>query len=192
MTTYADVFRPQKEEKLWSWGYEITLVLAGSLLITLLAKTTIFLGPVPHTGQTLAVLLIGALYGRKRATATLLTYLLEGAVGLPVFAKGAGLSVLQGATGGYLVGFVVAAFVVGWFAELGWDRRILTTVAAMLIGNVIIYAFGLPWLKIVLNWGWAETLTKGMWIFLPTDLVKVGIATFLLPLGWKLLNKSQQ
>lgn len=192
MTTYVDVFRPNKEEKALNWAYEIGLVLAGTLAIALLAHVRVFLGPVPHTGQTLGVLLIGALYGRKRATVTLLAYLLEGAAGLPVFAKGAGVSVLTGATGGYLVGFVVAAFVVGWLAELGWDRRVLTTIAAMLIGNAVIYFFGLPWLKYVLHWDWIKTLTSGMWIFLPTDLVKVAIAAVLLPLGWKLLNTKNK
>lgn len=185
--TYADAFRPLDKHR--AIFYEIGLLFFGSLFITLTAQLSFNIGPVPITGQTLGVLLVGMLYGSKRGAATLLTYLLEGAVGLPVFAGGTfGSAVLVGPTGGYLAGFVVAAFVVGWLAERGWDRSFGLTAVAMLIGNIIIYLFGLPWLGFLL--GYENMLAYGFLPFWPGDILKLLIATGLLPTGWKLLNKS--
>lgn len=111
----------------------VFLVVAGSVLIALLAQLEIPLQPVPITGQTFGVLLVGALLGSRLGAVTVLTYLAWGAIGLPVFAGGiSGPARLVGPTGGYLVGFVGAAFLVGWLSERGWDRRILTTAVAML------------------------------------------------------------
>ena len=105
---------------------------------------------MPITGQTLAVLLVGATLGSRRGTLAMLAYLAEGAMGLPVFAGAGGAARLIGPTGGYLIGFVVAAFIVGWLAEHGWDRRLLTTALAMLAGNAAIYLFGVSWLAILM------------------------------------------
>ncbi len=185
--TYADAFRPLDKHR--AIYYEIGLLLFGSLFITLTAQLSFNIGPVPITGQTLGVLLVGMLYGSKRGAATLLMYLLEGAVGLPVFAGGTlGSAVLVGPTGGYLAGFVVAAFVVGWLAERGWDRSFALTAVAMLIGNIIIYLFGLPLLGFLL--GYDNMLAYGFLPFWPGDILKLLIAAGLLPTGWKLLNKS--
>jgi biotin transport system substrate-specific component len=145
--------------------------------------------PVPVTGQTLAVLLMAVLLGSHRASLCALTYLAEGAVGYPVFARGAaGVAHLLGPTGGYLFGFVAAAYAVGLLAERGWDSRYSTAFLAMLAGNVIIYLFGLPWLAVFV--GWERTLALGLLPFIPGDIAKLLVATALLPWGRKLLARS--
>lgn len=162
------------------------LILAGSLLTALAAQVAIPLPftPVPITGQTFAVLLVGAALGSRRGAASMALYLAEGLAGLPVFAGGkAGLAVLFGPTGGYLVGFIVAAFVTGWLAERGWDRRPLTTALAMLVGNIAIYLFGVPWLTFFVG-SIERALVLGFVPFIPGDLFKLILATFALPGAW--------
>jgi biotin transport system substrate-specific component len=172
-------------------GREIALVLAGSLLIALSAQIQILppFSPVPVTGQTFAVLLLGALYGSRRGAATVVTVLVFGAFGLPVFAGGAaGLSRFAGPTAGYLLGFVIAAFAVGSLSERGWDRRPWTTAASMIIGNLIIYAAGVLWLARFV--GWDAVLPAGVLPFLAGDAVKIVLATVLLPAGWRLVGRA--
>lgn len=187
--TYADVFRPtEKQTALW---YDLALIVAGSLLVALSAQLAFYLpfSPVPVTGQTFAVLLVGLVLGSKRGSASMVTYLLEGAVGLPVFAQGAsGLATFAGPTAGYLLGFVAAAFVVGFLAEKGWDRSPWLTAAAMILGNLVIYLFGLPWL----GWlfGFDKMLTFGFWPYLPGDVFKIALAMISLPTAWKLVGKE--
>jgi biotin transport system substrate-specific component len=162
------------------------LVLGGSVLIGLMAQVAIPLPftPVPITGQTFAVLLVGALLGSRRGALSAGLYLAEGALGLPVFAGGSGgLARLFGPTGGYLLGFVVAAGVVGWLCESGWDRRLPTAILAMLIGNGLIYLFGLPWLARFV--GPERALAAGLWPFLAGDLIKIALAALALPLAWR-------
>ncbi|GIK65137.1 MAG: biotin transporter BioY [Chloroflexota bacterium] len=184
--TYSDVFRPQTRSNVLA--YELLLLVGATLVIALSAQVSIRLWftPVPITGQTFAVLLVGTLLGSKRGAVALLTYLAEGLAGMPVFANGtSGWAILSGPTGGYLVGFVAAAFVTGWLAERGWDRRVWTTALAMLIGNLVIYACGLTWLaKFV---GTAHVLEAGLTPFLTGDALKIALAAGLLPGGWKLL-----
>lgn len=168
---------------------DILLILGGSLFTALMAQIAIPLPftPVPITGQTLAVLLTGAALGSRRGALSIAAYLLEGALGLPVFAGGAaGLARLRGPTGGYLLGFLAAAFITGWLAERGWDRRPLTTALAMLIGNAVIYLFGLPWLALFLGsfLGPKGALALGLLPFIPGDLLKLALAAFLLPSAW--------
>jgi len=184
--TVADVLRPS--DKRLAGFYDVALIIGGSLLIALCAQVAIPLWPVPVTGQTFAVLMIGALFGARRGSFAVLAYLTEGAAGLPVFAMGrAGFAVLSGPTGGYLVGFIAAACIVGLLAEKGWDRRIGTTVLAMVLGNIAIYAFGLLWLCCLT--GISRTvLTAGLYPFIIGDLLKIAIAAILLPSGWKLLG----
>ncbi len=185
--TVADILRPC--EKKYALVYELGLIIGGSLLIAVCAQIAIGY-PVPITGQTFAVLMIAALLGSLRGTACLLAYLAEGAVGLPVFAQGkAGLVAFAGPTGGYLVGFVVAAFVVGLLAERGWDRKFRTTVLAMVIGNVIIYAFGLTWLSLLV--GAKSALAGGLYPFIPGDMLKIVLAAALLPSTWRLVAPSK-
>jgi biotin transport system substrate-specific component len=187
-TTYADILRPIARPR--ALAYDISLILGGSLFVALCAKITIYLpfSPVPITGQTLAVLMVGALLGSQRGAACLLTYLLEGAAGLPVFAVGetSGLARLMGPTGGYLVGFVAAAYVSGLLAERGWDRRVGTTILALLIGNGTLYVLGILWLAAFV--GLERALPLGLYPFVPGDLLKLATAATLLPAGWRLLG----
>jgi biotin transport system substrate-specific component len=185
--TYADVLRPGGAVK--ARLYDLTLVVAGSLLIAASAQLAVWVGPVPITGQTFAVLLAGALLGSRRGTACILAYLAEGACGLGVFAGGAaGLAYMRGATLGYLVGFVPAAYVTGALAERGWDRRFRTTVAAMTIGTVVILGPGAVWLSILS--GPRVGVMNGLLVFLPGDACKVLLAAAALPAGWKLLRRG--
>ena len=169
--------------------YDVVLIAAGSVFIALLARVAIPLpfSPVPITGQTFAVLLVGALLGSRRGGVVVILYLLEGVGGLPFFADGTGgLARLAGPTGGYLVGFVVAAFAGGLLAKRGWDRRAWSTAAAMLVGNIIIYAFGLLWLERFV--GAERVFSLGLLPFIPGDLFKLTLAAVILPAGWKLLG----
>lgn len=171
----------------------VVLAVAGTALLTLSAKIQVPFYPVPMTMQTFAVLVIGIAYGWRLGTATLLLYLAEGAVGLPVFAgtpeKGIGLAYMMGGTGGYLVGFALAAAVCGWLAERGWDRNAVTTALAMLIGNIIIYIPGLLWLGAVFGWD-KPILQWGLTPFLLGDAAKLVLAAATLPLVWKLIRRS--
>jgi biotin transport system substrate-specific component len=174
-------------------GREVALILGGSLLIALSAQLQFVLpfSPVPMTGQTFAVLLLGALYGSKRGPATVVTYLALGAMGLPVFAGGTfGLARFVGPTAGYLVGFLAAAFVVGFLSERGWDRKPWATAVSMLIGNGMIYVAGVLWLSRFV--GWQAVLSIGVLPFLAGDALKIALATILLPAGWKLIGRSAQ
>ncbi|GAG87768.1 unnamed protein product, partial [marine sediment metagenome] len=147
----VDIFRPS--EKARALIYDVVLIIIGSLVIA--ASAQIAIGwPVPITGQTFAVLMIGVLFGSKRGSLTVLAYILEGLSGLGFFAQGkAGFTAITGPTGGYLVGFIFAAYIVGLLAEKGWDRRIETTILTMIFGNLIIYAFGLSLLLVLASSG---------------------------------------
>ncbi len=188
--TQADVFRPQTQTR--ALLYDIALIIGASVFIAIMAQLTVYLpfSPVPVTGQTLAVLLVGALLGSSRGSMAVLAYLAEGASGMPVFAGGhAGAIVLAGPTGGYLLGFVVAAYAVGWLAERGWDRNIALATAAMLLGNAIIYISGLAWLAQFV--GAQNAPVAGLYPFIAGDIIKIAIAALLLPAGWKLLATKQ-
>jgi len=175
---------------------DLLLVVACGTLMGLLAQIAVPLPftPVPVTGQTLGVLLIGALLGSRRGALALLVHLAEGLAGLPVFAEGntawtltrLGVPAIIGPTAGYLFAFPVAAFVVGWLAERGWDRRPLTAAGAMLIGQAVIYAGGLSWLSFYV--GIASAVPLGMLPFLAGDAVKLALAAIMLPGGWQLLR----
>jgi biotin transport system substrate-specific component len=191
---YADVFRPST--KVWASVYDILLVIAGSIAIGLSAQ--VYIGwPVPITGQTFAVLLIAALYGANRGAATVLVYIAEGLFGLPVFTKGQfGIATIIGPTGGYLFGFVLAAYVVGLLSEKGFDRTYAKTFLAMILGNCIILAFGVVWLFLLASAGKFSTdynriLQVGLYIFIPGDIIKSLFAAALLPTGWKLLKSMK-
>ncbi len=194
--TIADLVRPSDERL--AVAYDIGVVLAGSAWIALCTQIA-FGQPVPVTGQTFAVLLAGALLGARRGALSVLAYIGEGVVGLPVFAQGKwGVAALAGPTGGYLVGFVAAAYVVGLLAERGWDHRPTTTALAMIVGNIILYAFGLAWLfclgHVFTQLLPAEILARllsngilavGLYPFLLGDLIKIALAVVILPSAWK-------
>lgn len=171
---------------------ELPILLAFNLLLVASAYVAFPLpfSPVPVTGQTFGVLLVAMALGRVRGTGVVVAYLLEGAAGLPVFAGGAaGPQVLFGPTGGYLLGFVLAAYMVGSLAERGWDRTIFRSIVAMTIGYVIIFACGLAMLSRFVP---SDTLlTLGLTPFLVGMLVKIGLAAWILPLIWKRASDSQ-
>lgn len=162
-------------------------ILLGSWLIAVLAQVRVPIGPVPITGQTLGVLLVGALLGSRQGPLSVTIYLGQGFIGLPVFTGGTtGLARLTGPTGGYLIGFVVAALVVGWLSERGWSRRFTTAAAAMLLGSVCVYALGLPWLASFIGTGAA--LRLGLLCFIPGDLLKLLLAAAAVSGGWLVLS----
>ena len=174
------------------------LCLGFSLFTALLAQVSLPLPwtPVPITGQTLAVLLTGAVLGPRLGFAAMLLYLAEGAAGLPVYAGGAGgIAALVGPTGGYLISFPLAAALVGALARMGWDRNPLSVALAMVAGNGLIYALGMAWLGVWLAvagkfGGLFALLNMGMLPFLPGDAVKIALAMLLLPVSWRLVGKS--
>ena len=168
---------------------DLALIVIGSLVVAIAAQISIPLQPVPITGQTFAVLLVGMALGARRGALALALYLAEGIAGLPVFAEAKfGLATVLGPTGGYLVGFIPAAALVGWLAERGFDRNLLTTLAAMVAGNLVIYAFGLAWLTQVVG-SFETALTAGMYPFLVGDAIKAVLAALLLPAAWKFINR---
>jgi biotin transporter BioY len=184
--TVIDVFRP--DEKISAGFYDAIFIICGSLILGLSAQVKVYLpiSPVPITGQTFAVLMLAALLGSRRGVLAIIAYLIEGASGLPVFAGGIGPAVLIGPTGGYLFGFIAVAYVVGRLAEMGWDRRVITTIAAMLAGEIVLYTFGVCWLAIMTNIRIA--LVVGLYPFIVGDILKIALAAAVLPAGWKLLN----
>lgn len=166
------------------------LVLAGAALVALAAQVRIPFDPVPITGSTFAVLLVGASLGAVRAASSLSLYVAIGILGAPVYTgQNSGWEYFTGTTGGYLVGFVLAAAVVGFLAERGWDRRLSSAIAAMLTGSVLIYAAGLPWLAATANLDFAQTLEKGLALFVPGDLLKLYLAAALLPVAWRAIER---
>jgi len=198
MTTLADALRPafarpraadpalSASARSLRLAYDLALVLLGSALIALSARVAIPLpfSPVPITGQTFAVLLVGAALGRWRGAAAVIAYLAEGAAGMPVFAGvNSGPAALLGPTGGYLFSFVPAAWLCGYLAERGWDRSVVGTIAAMILGNVVIFAVALPWLAHFVGAG--KVWALGFWPFIPGDIVKIALAAAALPLAWK-------
>jgi len=171
------------------------LVCAGTLFVALCAQVSFHLGftPVPITLQTFAVLLVASAYGPVLGTASLLLYLLVGIAGAPVYAEHKhGWEVFSGATGGYIVGFVLAAALTGYLAERGWDRRFSTAVSVMLTGNVVIYACGLIWLHHSLGVNWPDAFEFGLYPFVPGDIVKLYLAALALPGAWKLVERIKR
>ena len=163
---------------------QLVLVLAGSALLAISAQIKIPLYPVPVTGQTLVVLMIGMAYGSRLGAATLLAYLVEGGMGLPVFAGGgAGWATLAGPTGGYLIGFLVAAFLLGLLAERGMGRGPVSTALAMIVGTALIYVFGVTHLSGFI--GFETAVAAGLLPFLYGDALKLIVAAGLMPLAWR-------
>lgn len=168
------------------------LVIGFALLTAAAAQLRIQLGftPVPITGQTFAVLLSGAVIGSRRGAASQLLYVLMGAAGLPFYAGGeSGWSVVTGATGGYLLGFVAAAWLVGRLAEARQDRKVSTAIGAFLTGNLVIYAFGIAGLMFATEMTLQEAVTNGMAPFIIGDTIKVLLGAGLLPAAWRLTGQ---
>jgi biotin transport system substrate-specific component len=173
----------------------LVLALAGSLIIAISSKIQIPFYPIPMTMQTFVILGLSMAYGWRLAGTTLALYLLEGALGLPVFAgtpeKGIGLAYMMGSTGGYLLGFLAAAITCGWLGEKGWDRNVFKTGAAMFIGNALIYIPGVLWLGFLLGWD-KPIINWGLTPFILGDLAKLSLAAIVFPLVWRFLIKNNE
>lgn len=187
MRTIADFLRPARSET-HQLLREIFLVLGGSLFVALCAKIQLPIGPVPMTLQSFAVVVVGAVLGSRRGAAAMVAYLLEGAAGLPVFAgPAAGMMYLVGPTGGYLLGFVAAAYLVGLLAERGWDKRIPSALAAFAIGQAAILAMGFLWLSFFV--GAKSAFATGVAPFLAYDVtLKTVLAAITLPTAWRFVG----
>jgi biotin transport system substrate-specific component len=194
--------RPTLADRVFSRNIvtDIVLVAAGTALTSILAQIAIPLWPVPITGQTFAVLLVGAALGATRAALSMVLYLVIGILGLPVFANHASGSLFALPAGGFIVGFIFAAALVGWLSQREWDRKWLRTLIAFVLGTVVMYAFGLPWLfgeihnypaaALMKYFGtsnpYLATLQGGLYPFLIGDGVKAILAAIILPLVWRL------
>ena len=190
MTTLAPTLSTRYFPRISAWARDLILIVTGSLLIAAFARISIPLPftPVPITGQTFAVLLVGAALGSKRGLLTILLYICEGASGLPFFAGGTGgLHVLTGATAGYLIGFIAAIYSVGLLAEKGLERNIRTSILPFLIGTALIYVFGVTWLAILMG-SFSKAIAAGLLPFLIGDLIKLMAAALALPAAWKLVE----
>jgi len=191
MTTLAPTLSNRYFPRTAEWTRSLFLIILGSLLLAALAQIKIILPftPIPVTGQTFGVLLIGAALGSKRGAAVIMLYIIEGGFGLPFFAGGAsGLGILTGATAGYLAGFVMAAYVVGLLAERGLERNVRTSIIPFIAGTLIIYLCGVTWLSIVLG-NLNKAITLGVAPFLMGDAIKLIAASLILPTAWKLIKE---
>ncbi|AKQ67937.1 Substrate-specific component BioY of biotin ECF transporter [Myxococcus hansupus] len=170
----------------------MALIVGGALLTALLAQVSLSVpgSPVPITGQSLGVIVTAAALGPLRGAAAMGLYLLLGAVGLPVYAEGSsGLSRLMGATGGFLVGFLPAAFLVGLAARHGMDRRPWSALVVFIGGQLLIFAVGVPWLVVAARLGLAKAIDVGFLPFVPGGLIKAAIAAMLVPLAWRFVDR---
>jgi biotin transport system substrate-specific component len=171
---------------------DIGLVIAGALLIFLTAKVSFAIpgNPVPYTLQSFGILVVGGALGLRRGGLAAFLYVALGLVGLPFFAEGkGGVTVILGATGGYLVGFIVAAALAGRLAELGWDRRIAGSIGVTLLGTLVIYAIGVPWLAVVTGMSIGEAIAIGLVPFLVVDTVKLLTAAAVFPAAWWVVGR---
>ncbi|HYN69073.1 MAG TPA: biotin transporter BioY [Candidatus Eisenbacteria bacterium] len=192
--TIADFLVPIRiSERLYVRARHIALIVAGTVLISLCAQIYVLIpgNPVPFTGQTFGVMLSAGALGFRRGIAASLLYLAIGALGLPVFAQGKhGVDIVLGATGGYLVGFVLASAIVGRLAELGWDRNIIGGLGAMFIGSVAMYAIAVPWLALTAFGGDLQVgIEKGLLPFLLWDTVKLALAAAAFPAAWWIVGR---
>jgi biotin transport system substrate-specific component len=172
---------------------DIVLILCFSMFTAAMAQLSIWIGPVPITGQTLAVLMTGAVLGSRRGALSMITYLALGAAGMPFwFASGipVGFARLIGPTGGYLFGFVFMAYIVGLLSERGWDRNIIKASVSMIAGSAVMYACGLFWLAGFVPEG--KVLELGLYPFILGDALKIALAGLSLPAGWRLLKFFRQ
>jgi biotin transport system substrate-specific component len=206
MSTLALTLAPPRSRAVARAGYQVVCAVAGSFLIAGLAQVHITLSftPVPISGQTLGVLLVGAAYGPGLGAATLVLYLAWAVVGLPVLAPqadgshrtGADVLGLASVTAGYLWGFVLASALVGWLSRKGWDRSVRSSIGVMFLGSVVLYAVGLPWLRQALPAGpsggpatWQGTFEAGLYPFVIGDTLKLLAAAGLLPVAWRLIDR---
>lgn len=174
---------------------QVAMVVLGIVALAILAKVKVPMWPVPITMGTFAVLTIGATYGPRLGLATILGYLIIGALGFDVFAgstaENAGLTYMMGSTGGYLVGYVLATLALGFAARAGWDRSVLMMGVALLIANALIYLPGVAWLSVLYGNSLTWAVEVGLVPFLIGDALKLGLAALLVPGVWKLIGKAR-
>jgi biotin transport system substrate-specific component len=189
--TIADFLVPVTvAERLNTRVRDSILIGTGALFIYLTSLVVVPHDPIPWTGQTFGVLMVGGALGLRRGLLAVALYVLLGYVGLPFFAEGkSGASIILGPSGGYLIGFIVAGAVVGRLAELGWDRRFGGAIGMMLIGSAIIYAIGLPWLAVVAGYTPSQTIAAGLTPFILWDAVKLTVAAGIFPVTWWLIGR---
>ncbi|MPZ52050.1 MAG: biotin transporter BioY [Acidimicrobiia bacterium] len=169
--------------------WTVALTLGGALLTSVFAQFEIPMWPVPITGQTLAVLVAGAALGMRIGVASQILYLIMGLVNAPVFSGGGfGVEHFVGPTVGYLIGFPIAAGLVGWLAEKRLDRTVMTAIVTFVLGTILIYATGMAGLMVVLDYGVAEAFAVGVVPFLIGGVIKAAIAATVLPLAWRLTD----
>ncbi|SFS04225.1 biotin transport system substrate-specific component [Microbacterium sp. cf046] len=191
----ADVIaRPSSRAR--AFAVDAALVLAGAAVVALLAQVEIPLWPVPITGQTLGVIIVGASLGAWRGAAALTTYMVLGLAGLPIFAGLTGsLAALAKPSFGFVIGFIFSAFVAGWFAERAWDRRPALAFVGFAAASIVPFLFGIPYLAFVLNVGMGlelsfwQILEAGLFPFIVGGLIKAGIAALIIPGAWALVRK---
>ena len=171
---------------------QISLILGGTIFLAAMAQISFPIpgSPVPFTGQTLGVLLLGTAYGASLGFSTVAFYLLMGIAGAPIFASGShGFEKIAGATGGYLVGMLISSLVLGTLAGRKWDQKIKTVIPTMIIGNVIIFTFGLFWLHQYSGQSWSWTIDKGLTPFILAEFINIAIASTAHPAVWRLVAK---
>ena len=186
---YADVYRPRAASR--GIIYDATLVLGGSALLALLAQLTLYLpiSPVPITGQTFGVLLLGATLGSRRAVMAVLAYLGEAAMGLPVLSGGlSGVACMAGPTGGYLLGFIASAYIAGWGIERGWGRHIVPALLTMALASAAMFLSGMAWLGIYV--GYSQVISFGLLPFVVGDILKIFLVALILPTAWRLVGRK--
>lgn len=187
MIAYVDIVRPSG--KTLGFTYDLLCVIGGSLFLAIMSQFAfrLWFTPVPITMQTFCVLLLGGLLGSKRGALSVIAYLGQGVLGLPVFfGGGSGLIVLFGPRGGYLFAFVVAAFLIGYLLERGWRQSYKFTLVAMVLGSTLILGVGAAWLSFFV--GLKISLMLGVYPFLVGDTIKTVVAAGLIPSGWKALS----
>lgn len=185
--------RPTIADRVFARGLpmDIALIAAGAGLTAIAAQVAIPLWPVPVTGQTLAVLLVGSTLGALRGTLSMVLYAVLGIVGVPVFSDAThGLSIIMGPTGGYIIGFIFAAAFTGWLAQRAWDHRIVGAILSFLAGTVVTFLIGLPWLAVSLHLNLEQTLQFGLYPFVVGGLVKALLAAGIVRLAWRQITAS--
>ncbi len=194
----ADVI-PRPGTRFRAFAVDAAVVLAGVALVAMLAKVSFFIGPIPITGQTLGVLVVGAALGAKRAAASLTAYMLVGLAGLPVFAGAvAGPAYVLAPSFGFIVGFIPAAFVAGWFAERAWDRRPWLAFVGFVAASAVPFVIGVPYMALILATVFGQQVTlagvlaAGVWPFIVPGLIKAGAAALVIPGAWLLVRAADR
>ena len=191
------VVRPSSRAR--AFAVDAGLVLAGVALVALLAKVSFFIGPIPITGQTLGVIIVGAALGARRGAVSLTTYMLLGLAGLPIFAGPvAGPGYVLSPSFGFIIGFIPAAFVAGWFAERAWDRKPWLAFVGFVLASAIPFVIGVPYLALILATVLAKPITlasvldAGLWPFIIPGLIKALFAALLVPGAWLLVRAADR